>query len=327
VALSPEGHRFVNVSIDSPEPVAVTERPSPTRTSQILRGILTNNAGVKTFSVQRILSSIGHDRFETSLMMFSLPAIVPVAGSNGLIALPTGFIGGQLAAGHQQIKLPPYILKKAVSRKALAVAIHAILPALEAAEKVLKPRWSWIENPIARRAIGLFVFVLALAIAYPLFGFNALHATSIFVMALGMAEQDGLAVLIGAAVGLISLVILAATGSSVKALRSQTVQWLRKMGRKLGLTLLAQFLARHGYDRLARVLTLQWGDWLLLWDPERTAPRRPRPVTAGAPPAGHRRRPAQRLPTAARAGVAAAVAPRSSATRGPVRRRAPAPTH
>jgi hypothetical protein len=292
----------------------VIERPPATRTSAILRDILTKNAGVKTFSVGRILSSIGHDRFETSLMMFSLPSIIPVAGSSDLVGLPAGIIGSQLAAGHKQIKLPPFILKKAVPRKALAVAIHAILPVLEAAEKVLKPRWSWIENPIARKAIGLFVFLLALAVAYPLFGFNALHATSIFVMALGMAEQDGLAVLVGAIVGLISLVVLAASGTSVKALRSQSVQWLRKMARKIGLSLLADFLARRGYDRLARVLRLQWGDLLLLWDPERRDPRRPRP----AGPGGERRRAVpQRLSPAPRTAAGAAS---SSSVRGPVRR-------
>lgn len=312
----------MNVTIASTEAAAVAELPPSTRTSQILRDILSKNAGVKTFSVGRILSSIGHDRFETSLMMFSLPAIIPVVGSSDLVGLPAGLIGGQLAAGHKQIKLPPFLLKKAVSRKALAVAIHAILPVLEAAEKMLKPRWSWIENPIARRVIGLFVFLLALAVAYPLFGFNALHATSIFVMALGMAEQDGLAVLIGAIVGVISLIVLAATGSSVKALRSQTVQWLRKMGRKLGLSLLSQFLAKHGYDRLARVVTLQWGDLLLLWDPEQRTPRRPRPPRSATP--GERRRPApQRLSTQAR--VVSGGATAAGSVRNPVRRVARAP--
>jgi hypothetical protein len=280
---------------------------------------------VKTFSVGRILSSLGNDRFEASLMMFSLPALVPVPRPRGIVTVPTGVIGYQLAAGHKEIKLPRFILRKAVSRKALTVAIHAILPVLEAAEKVLRPRWSWIQNPIARRAIGLFVFLLAIAIAYPLFGFNALHATSIFVMALGMAEQDGLAVLVGVAVGLLSLAVLAASGSSARALRSKAVQWLRRMGRKLGLAVLADFLAKRGYERLARVLTLQWGDLLLLWDPERRTPRRSARPALRATAGSDRSRTPQRLPRPTRSSAAVGSARAVNAARprpAPVLRRA-----
>jgi hypothetical protein len=161
------------------------------RTSEILRSILSNNPGVQTFSVEGILATIGANpnHLETSLMMFSLPGIVPVAAPSGMVSLPTAAIACQLAAGSGQIKLPRFVRRKAVSRRALAVAIHAALPVLEAAEKIVRPRWSWVSEPGVRRAIGLFVFLLAIGIAFPLFGFTSLHATSIFVMALGMAEK------------------------------------------------------------------------------------------------------------------------------------------
>ena len=256
---------------------AATSAPdglSAVRTSEVLRGILTKNPGVKTFSVERILSSIGSERFGASLMMFSLPAIVPVPAPWGMVTLPTGAIACQLLSGQKQIKLPRFVLKKSVSRRALAVALHAILPTLEAAEKVVRPRWSWVNHPSARRAIGLFVFLLAIAIAYPLFGFNALHATSIFVMALGMAEQDGLAVLMGVAVGVLSFAVLAASGMSARALRAKAGNWLRKMGRKLGLAALARILHRRGYPRLARILAFQWSDLLLFWNPEQRGAQR-----------------------------------------------------
>lgn len=241
---------------------------SQPRTSEILRGILTKNPGVKTFSVERILASIGKDRVEASLMMFSIPAIVPISAPWSMLSVPTGAIGCQLAAGQKEVKIPRFVRKKSVSRRALAVALHAVLPILEASEKVVRPRWQWVSHPSARRAIGLFVFLLAIAVAYPLFGFNALHATSIFVMSLGMAEQDGLAVLIGVAVGVLSLAVLAASGMSARALREKAVSWLSKMGRKLGLLTLAAFLEKKGYPRLARIVAFQWSDLLLWWNPE-----------------------------------------------------------
>ncbi len=241
------------------------------RTSDILRGILSKNPGVKTFSVERVLASIGGDQFEASLMMFSIPAILPVPRTRGTVAAPTGAIGYQMAAGRRRIKLPRFILKRSISRPALAVAIHAALPILEAAEKVLRPRWKWVNHRNVRRAIGLFVFVLALAIAHPFLGLGALHATSIFVMALGLAEQDGLAVLVGVAVGLLSLAILATTGLSTQALRSKASAWLNKKGRRFGLGAFARLLRQRGYDWLAGVIMLRWSDLFLLWNPEKHA--------------------------------------------------------
>jgi hypothetical protein len=254
-----------------------------------LRGILDKNPGVKRFTVERILSSIGADHVEASLMMFSLPAIVPVSSAGG--AAPMGVMGFRLFTGKRQVRLPRFILKKSISRKALAVAIHAALPILEAAEKALRPRWSWVGHASLRRAIGLFVFVLALALAYPLFGFNALHATSIFVMALGMAEKDGLAVLVGAAVGLLSLALLLTSGLSARALRAKAGKWIRKMGRKLGIDALASFLRSRGHKWLARLLKFQWSKLFLLWDPEEAragrGPTASPPALATSAPAVH----------------------------------------
>jgi hypothetical protein len=254
------------------------------RLSKVLRGILSDNPGVKTFSVERILASIGDNGFEASLMMFSLPALVPVPRPMGMVALPAGAIACQMAAGREKIRLPRFIRKKSVSRRALAVSIHAILPVLEAAEKVVRPRWSWVTHSLWRRAIGLFVLLMVIGIAFPLFGFNSLHATSIFVISLGMAEKDGLAVMVGVFAGVLSLAIIA-FGLSLRTARSKVFKWLWKISGKLGLLALAKYLDRLGHEVLAKILSLPWS-WstlLLKWDPEKRAAERART----GDPAGH----------------------------------------
>lgn len=253
-----------------------TNGASSERTSELLRGILSKNPGVEVFSVERILSALGEERLEASLMMFSLPGIVPVPTQYGAVSLPTAALACQMLAGQKQLKIPRFVLTRTISRKALAVAIHAVLPLLEASEKMLRPRWNWASHANTRRAVGAFVFLLAVAIAWPLFGFNALHATSIFVMALGMAEQDGLAILIGALAGLLSLVLFAASGLSGRALRAKAGTWLRKIAMRLGLAAFARYLHTRGHRVIAQILTFQWSNLLLIWDPERIAARRAR---------------------------------------------------
>lgn len=257
------------------------------RMSEILRGILSDNPGVETFSVERILASIGTENLEASLLTFALPAIVPVEVPDGVVALPTGALGYQLALGRKRVRLPTFVLTKSVSRRSLAVAIHAMLPILEAAERVVRPRWSWVSHPLARRLIGLLVFLLAVAIAYPLFGGSAFQAMSIFVLSLGMAEQDGLAVLLGVVAGVVSLALLAASGLSLRAMGAKLRDKLRTLARKLGLTTLARYLEQRGYPRIASILTFSWSDLLMKWDPERKRTARvraPRPVVAVVTP-------------------------------------------
>lgn len=267
-------------------PITASHTPAGiprTRTSEVLRGILSKNPGVKTFTVERILDAIGPDRVEASLVMFSIPSIMPVPGTDQLSPLPTAAIAGQFMIGRTHIRLPQFVLRRTVSRRSLAVAIHAMLPLVEAAEKVVRPRWSWVTHPLARRAIGLLVFLLAASIAYPLSGFGALHASSIAAVALGMAEQDGLAVMIGLVAGALSLAIVAASSVSLRALRIQVRTVLRKLTRKLGLRAFANYLERLGFTRLAAVLRFQWTELLLEWDPERNGQGRHGPATTSVP--------------------------------------------
>jgi hypothetical protein len=187
--------------------------PSPDRprTSQILRDILANNPDVTDFTVEKIVDSIGGTSFGTSLMFFAIPEVVPIPlpGLAAIVVIPTAVISGQMAVGHKQIKLPKFILKKRVPRRALAAAVRAILPFLEKAEKVSKPRWKWATTPLAKRLLGLFIFILALSIAFPMPGFNMPQAISTFIIALGLVEDDGILVVAGVVAGIASLALLA----------------------------------------------------------------------------------------------------------------------
>ena len=192
---------------------------SQIHTSQLLRNLLAQP--VNSFTVQNIVESLGGtSAFGTSLMLFSLPEVlpIPIPGISAIVVIPVGVISAQMVAGSGKLKLPNYILKRTIHRKALAPAIHAILPVLERAEKVVKPRWSWILHPAAKRFIGAVVFLLALAIALPVPGTNIPLAISIFIIAMGLAERDGKVVLIGMLLGLASLALLGGIVTGILAL-------------------------------------------------------------------------------------------------------------
>ena len=254
-------------------------------TSELLRDVLRRNPGVQRFSVARIIASLGHDEIEASLLLFSLPAMVPVTVPKSLLSVPSAVMGGHLACGQRRLRLPRSVLRKQISRRALAIAIHTMVPIMEAAERIVRPRWHWVNHPISRRAIGFLIFLLASAIAYPLAGSNALHGLSIFVMSLGLAERDGLTILLGVVAGVLSLAVMAATGFTPRALRKQLMQTMRKLARKLGLHALARWLEKLGFRRIAQLLRFEWSHALMQWDPEQAqgAAPDPRAATDAAP--------------------------------------------
>jgi hypothetical protein len=180
--------------------------------------------------------------------------MLPVAGSSDLAGLPAGLVAGQMAIGRSEIKLPEFILKRTVSRRSLTVAVRAVLPVLELAEKAAKPRWLWLSHPAAQRILAIFIFILALAIAIPFIGANVPHAASIFIISLGLAEQDGWAIALGVLLGVASLIFLLATCVSGRTFRPGSLKWAKLLSKAVGL----KWIAKAG-SKLAVALFKKFG--------------------------------------------------------------------
>ncbi len=177
----------------------------PPRASRMLRDLLEKNPNLKDFSVAKIVQGVGGSTsFGTCLMMCSLPEVlpIPIPGLTAVVVLPTGIIAAQMMAGNDRIRLPKALLRRKIPRKALATAVHAILPFLEKTERYIKPRWKWATHPVAKRFVGFVVFLLALAIAVPLPFTNMPLAIAVFLIAIGLAENDGALILVGIVLGL-----------------------------------------------------------------------------------------------------------------------------
>ncbi len=256
------------------------EAPVLARTSDLLKGILTRNPDTQVFTIGQIMRSLGDDRFDANMLFMNLPTLGSVPDTENMRGLPAAIVAGQMVAGHKKPALPQTLLDREIPRRSLAVAIHLALPVIEAAEKVARPRMRWLSNPFSRRILGAFLFVLAATVAFPLIGFDPLQSLSTFTISFGLAEGDGAAILLGVAVGVLSLGVIVASKFSAGALRSGAASWLRKIARKLGASALARFCELRGLSWISKILNFEWSRLLLRWNPERdTAPGK---ETAGA---------------------------------------------
>ncbi len=201
----------LNALEDAPKEDSGTAKSEAQRTSAVLKALLENNSD-EWFTVEQICAGLGTSSFGVSLLAFSIPEVVPipVPGISAIVALPTSVVSAQMIAGKKELRLPKWLLKRKVPRKALAAAIHAVLPALKRIEKGAKPRGRWVSNPLTQRLLGLFIFVLALFIALPIPATNMPPAIAIFVTSLGMVERDGVLICVGVLIGLASMVLIGA---------------------------------------------------------------------------------------------------------------------
>jgi hypothetical protein len=190
------------------------ERATP-RTSEILRRLLEDDSR-DSLTIEEIVSELGPRSLPASLMVFTIPEVLPIPlpGLSTAVVIPTGIISYQMFRGKEEITLPRWILDRSVPRSAFAGCVKAILPFLEKAEGKVRPRWRWVSSRAGKRFIGFFVLLMAAIIALPIPFTNMPFAIAIFIIGLGLAEEDGALISLGILLGiaLIALIGVAAFG-------------------------------------------------------------------------------------------------------------------
>ncbi len=275
------------------------------RLSGRLRRVLTENPHARHFSVHHIIKALGPDDAAPSLALFSAAGLFEAPDAAALCGRVTSALGAGLALGRRDVRLPRSLLRRKIPRNSLAILIHGVAAMLEGAEGAVRERWSWVFHPLMSGALGLTLFLLGLASMAPIIGGGVQHAASAFFVAVGMAERDGLAVMIGAVAGIASLALAALSIASGQKLWAKIKAWLLHCARALHLDALAKMLD-HCCDGLGELARLRWSGLLLLMlSPLAAIPRRPSAHGAAVSPPRKRARRARMVAVRAHKRLAA----------------------
>jgi hypothetical protein len=143
------------------------------------------------------------------ILLFALPNVLPAPpGMSGVLGLPLLYLSFQMMLGRTPW-LPRFIGRRTVPRDRFTSLVDTAAPWLGRAERLLRPRWSWLVDQRAERVIGAFCLLLAAVLSLPIPLGNMLPALAITLIALGVLARDGLWVLIGTLTGCVSLFIVA----------------------------------------------------------------------------------------------------------------------
>ena len=194
------------------------------RTSDILKELVSDESQ-HVLTVEQIVKALGPTSFGTSLMVFSIPEVLPIPlpGMTTVVVIPTGIVSWQLFRGKPEVRLPDVLLRRSIPRKAFAAAVSAILPFLETAERGTRVRWGWTSSRTAKRLLGLFILMMAAVIALPIPFTNMPAAISIFIISLGMVERDGVLISLGILLGLATIAMIGMLGLGILSLFGVTV--------------------------------------------------------------------------------------------------------
>lgn len=141
------------------------------------------------------------------LLIFALPNVLPAPpGTSGLLGLPLLFIATQMMLGRVPW-FPKVIAARSMSRADFGKLIERVSPLIARAERLLQPRLMWLSDPVVERGLGAVALVLALILVLPVPFGNMLPAFTICIIALGVLERDGVWIIGGLLLAVVSVVV------------------------------------------------------------------------------------------------------------------------
>jgi hypothetical protein len=191
------------------------EKPRPRRLTEIVGSL----DGRPSFTIGELVDELGERAFGALMFIFAVPNILPTPpGTSTVLGLPLVILTFQLMVGRQSLWLPQAIRKRTIDGALVATFVRKSMPVLMRFEKVLRPRLSFVVvSDLAERVIGFVSFLLAIVLFLPIPFGNMVPAAAIALIALGLAERDGLATLLGYVLGVATVVVLAVISSALYA--------------------------------------------------------------------------------------------------------------
>jgi hypothetical protein len=155
---------------------------------------------------------MGKAGFGFVMLLLSLPAMIPIPGPFGLVfGSALAIVALQFAFGVRSLWLPAFLKNRRISARAFELLKQHAAPMVGRIEHLVRlGRMRALTGSRLPYVIALPVFALAVAVALPIPFGNLAPVTAICVMAVGLAERDGLVVLLGLLLTLIALSIAAA---------------------------------------------------------------------------------------------------------------------
>ncbi|RCS25874.1 exopolysaccharide biosynthesis protein [Phyllobacterium salinisoli] len=177
--------------------------------SQVFEDLAENAKGPISFG--QIEQALSDRSFAAVLTFFALVNLLPLPPGTGILTgIPLVLISAQMVLGFETPWLPRFLRERSLTPERFRQLSQRGVPWLKRIERFIQPRM-W---PFARRHgdrwLGLLTLILGLAVVFPIPLSNWLPALATAIIGAALTERDGILMVIGILIGLISLGIIAA---------------------------------------------------------------------------------------------------------------------
>lgn len=149
-----------------------------------------------------LLDELGAGAFGASLFVLALPCAPPfLYVLPQIVAVPMLLLALQLALGRRVPWLPGKLRERTLDAQALGRAVRRARPLIHVLERITAPRLSALTARGLHRLLGVFLSLFALSVLVPLPSTNTVPGIAIAVTAFGLAERDGILVVLGLVLG------------------------------------------------------------------------------------------------------------------------------
>ena len=172
-----------------------------------------------TASFGDVVERLDERAFGLMLLLLALPCCLPfIYLLPQLVALPMLALCGQLAAGRHG----PWLPKKLRERRFEVAHFTSVLDKadryIKFFERFARPRFSFLTDGVGGRVVGAILLVPTASILVPLPSTNTVPGIGVAIASVGLVERDGLLVILGLAVGLLWVGLLAFFGLEAASL-------------------------------------------------------------------------------------------------------------
>jgi hypothetical protein len=169
-------------------------------------------------SIGTMILGLGDRSFGWTILLFSLVNMVPMpVGSTLITAIPLLLLTAQMALGLQHIALPDFIRRIRISRRRFKGVIVRLRPLFRPIERIVRPRLLWLFSRRNERIAGVMLFAVAAALFLPMPGSGFVPATALLISAIGLIERDGVVLIGGMVLGVISILVTAVVATALLA--------------------------------------------------------------------------------------------------------------
>ena len=197
-------------------PAAGTRPPPPgaaavPRTSELLDRLAADGRGADV-TFHEIAAGLRERAYGLLLLVLGVFGWVPIypPGVASLFGIGMVVVAWQMLAGRDEPWLPRRVQRIGIGRGRFRKLVDRLLPWLRRFETFARPRFLGLTAGFRERALGACVLLLGLVVIVPLPMTNAGPSLGVAVIAIGLMERDGVIVVLGVAVGILSIVAMLA---------------------------------------------------------------------------------------------------------------------